>query len=127
MACLATTLTAWLPWTEVLHPRLWGAASGPRGVDTTAGFTAFAASALGLLLSTLDDRSPAAREAVRPGLLAATFAAAVAMGAEVWAGAQDIREVTAAFTLPFHVAAAGAAVAFVAAVLRHRATRIHEE
>jgi len=119
-ACGVAILTACFPWTHILHTRLWGPGDGPRGLETTAGFTVLMASVLCLLLSLLEDRNPHASDAVRPGVLATMIAAGLSLALTMRDGPGNLGGVTASFTGWFHAGVLAIAAGLYVAIQRHR-------
>lgn len=120
LCCAAAITLGALPWSEIKFERLWGAGLGPRGWETTAGMTCAMASSLALVLLLIEGRSAQAQRAAAPGLLLATWLAALAMLQRWWLGAEPLRGVTAADTGAFGLALLCTLAAAAVAAWRQR-------
>ncbi len=111
------------PWIEVAFPRLFEAASGPPGWHTPAGGTCLGSAALIAIMALAETRTPASRQAVRPGSLMLAVIATALLAFEVIQGPGMLRSVSARFTPWFWLACGALPVLLATCIVRFRALR----
>ncbi|MCR9244008.1 MAG: hypothetical protein NXI31_03180 [bacterium] len=120
-AAVLVLATRW-PWTEVAFQRLFSAATGPPGWQSTAGFTCACAGAFAVILALVETQSKASKQAARPGSLMIVAIAALMLAFDVIRGPGMLRGVSAAWTFWFWLACAAVPVLLTVVVVRWRKT-----